>query len=121
MRFDSRSTDAVVQSDLVVNNAGISNVALLRPWHKGRPAAGGAAAMLAFAAGLLVAALGAWAADESARPRADRRASRHGHCPRPADCGAVRADQSARHQRQRWAVHRPALSPAHRPAARDLV
>jgi hypothetical protein len=66
MRFDSRSTDAVVQSDLVVNNAGISNVALLRPWHKGRPAAGRAAAMLAFAAGLLVAALGA-GANEPAR------------------------------------------------------
>jgi hypothetical protein len=67
MRFDSRSTDAVVQSDLVVNNAGISNVAPLRPWHRGRPAAGRAAAMLAFAAGLLVAALGAGAA-EPARP-----------------------------------------------------
>jgi hypothetical protein len=37
-----------------------------------------AAAMLAFAAGLLVAALGAWAADEPARPRlTDERAGTH--------------------------------------------
>ena len=63
MKFDSRAADAVVQFDLVVNNAGMSNVAPLRPWHKGRPAAGRAAAMLAFAAGLLVAALGAGAGE----------------------------------------------------------
>ena len=68
MRFVSRSADAVVQSDLVVNNAGISNVAPLKSWHKHhRPTAAHAAAMLAFAAGLLVAALGAGAA-EPARP-----------------------------------------------------
>jgi hypothetical protein len=73
MRFDCRSADAVVQFDLVVNNAGMSNVAPLRPWHKGRPAAGRAAAMLAFAAGLLVAALGAGAAEPArAQPTAER-------------------------------------------------
>jgi hypothetical protein len=69
MKFDSRSADAFGQVDIVVDNAGIPNVAPLTAWHKDRPAAGRAAAMLAFAAGLLVAALGARAADEPARPR----------------------------------------------------
>ena len=69
MKFDSRSADAFGQVDIVVNNAGIPNVAPLTAWHKDRPAAGRAAAMLAFAAGLLVAALGARAADEPARPQ----------------------------------------------------
>jgi hypothetical protein len=56
--------------DLAVKNACIPNVAPLSSWHKRhRPAAARAAAMLAFAAGLLVAALGAWAADQPARPR----------------------------------------------------
>ncbi len=62
MKFYSRSADAFGQ----VDNAGIQRVA---PWHKSRPAAGRAAAMLAFAAGLLVAVLGARAADEPARPQ----------------------------------------------------
>jgi NAD(P)-dependent dehydrogenase (short-subunit alcohol dehydrogenase family) len=69
MKFDSRSADAFGQVDIVVNNAGIPNVAPLTAWHKDRPAAGRAAAMRAFAAGLLVAALGARAADEPARPQ----------------------------------------------------
>ena len=68
MMFDSRSADAVGQVDLVSDNAGIANVAPLTQWHKDRPVAGRAAAMLAFAAGLLVAALGGRAADEPARP-----------------------------------------------------
>jgi hypothetical protein len=64
--FRSRSADAV---DLVVNKTGIRTEARLTPWNKDRPAAGGAVAMLAFAAGLIVAAVGARAADEPARPR----------------------------------------------------
>jgi NAD(P)-dependent dehydrogenase (short-subunit alcohol dehydrogenase family) len=69
MKFDSRSADAFGQVDIVVNNAGIPDVAPLAPWQKDRPAPGRAAAMLAFAAGLLVAALGARAADQPARPQ----------------------------------------------------
>ena len=70
MNFDSLSADPFGHSDLAVKNAGIPNVAPLTSWHKHhRPAAARAAAMLAFAAGLLVAALGAWAADEPARLR----------------------------------------------------
>jgi hypothetical protein len=52
MRFDSLSADPFGHRDLAVKNA-----------------AARAAVMLAFAAGLLVGALGAWAADEPARPR----------------------------------------------------
>ena len=66
MKFDSRSADAFGQIDLVVNQAGISNVAPLAPRRKDRAAAGRKAAMLAFAAGLLAAALGA-GTDEPAR------------------------------------------------------
>ena len=69
MKFNSDSAGAFGQVDIVVDNAGVPNLAPLTPWHKDRPAAGRAAAMLAFAAGLLVAALGARAADEPARPR----------------------------------------------------
>ena len=68
MRFDSLSADAVGQVDFVANKAGIANGAQLTPWRKNRAAVSRAAAMLAFALGLLVAALGA-AADEPARPR----------------------------------------------------
>jgi hypothetical protein len=65
MKFDSRSADAFV------NNAGLPNVKSLTPWHKDRRAsAGHTAAMLAFAAGFLVAAVGAWAADAPVRPQA---------------------------------------------------
>ena len=70
MKSDTLSTDAVEQVDFVVSNAGIPNLAPLTSRHKHHhPAAARAGAMLAFAAGLLVAALGAWAADEPARPR----------------------------------------------------
>ena len=68
MKFDRRSR-AFGQVDIVVNNAGVPHVAPLSPRQKDRAAAGRAAAMLAFAAGLLVAALGARAADEPARPQ----------------------------------------------------
>jgi hypothetical protein len=67
MKSDSRS--ALGRVDIVVSNAGVRRAAPLTPWQKDRPAAGRAAAMLAFAAGLLVAALGSPAADEPARPQ----------------------------------------------------
>jgi hypothetical protein len=73
MNFDSLSADPFGRTDLAVKN-GISNVAPLTSWHKRRrPAAARAAATLAFAAGLLVAALGA-GAHEPARvqPTAER-------------------------------------------------
>jgi hypothetical protein len=69
MKFESRSADAFWRVDIAVNNAGIRNLAPLTAWQKDRSTAGRAVAMLAFAAGLLV-ALGARAADEPARPRA---------------------------------------------------
>ena len=70
MNFDSLSADPFGQVDFVVKNAGIPNVRPLTSRHKQhRPAAARAAAMLAFVAGLLITALGAWAADEPARPR----------------------------------------------------
>ena len=69
MKFDSRSADAVRQVDLVVNKPGIPKVPLLSPRLKHRLVGVGAAAMLAFAVGLLVAVFGAWAADEPARPQ----------------------------------------------------
>jgi hypothetical protein len=72
MRFDSLSADPFGHADLAVRNTGIPNVARLTSWRKHhRPAAARAAAMLAFAAGLLVAVVGAWVADEPARPRTD--------------------------------------------------
>jgi hypothetical protein len=67
MRFDSLSADAVGQVDFVVYKAGNPNVAPLAPWRKDPAAVRRAAAMLAFAPGLLVAALGA-GANEPARP-----------------------------------------------------
>ena len=72
MKSDSRSADAVGQVDFVVSKAGIPNVAALTPWRE-RTAVSRAAAMMAFAAGLLVGALGA-GADEPARaqPTAER-------------------------------------------------
>lgn len=70
MNSGSLSADPFGHTDPAVKNAGIPNVAPLTSWQKHHhPAAARAAAMLAFAAGLLVAALGAWAADEPARPR----------------------------------------------------
>jgi hypothetical protein len=78
MNFEGRPADAFGQVGLVVDNVGIPNVAPFTPRREGGPAAGRAAAMLSFVAGLLVAALGAWAADEPARPRpTDERAGTH--------------------------------------------
>ncbi len=67
MKFDRRS--AVGLFDIVVSNAGVQHAAPLAPWHKDRPAAGGAAAVLAFAAGLLVATIGTASPDEPAQPQ----------------------------------------------------
>jgi hypothetical protein len=69
MKFDRRSAGVFGWVDHVVGGADMQHMASLRPWHKDRPAAGRAAAILAFAAGFRVAALGAPAADEPARPR----------------------------------------------------
>jgi hypothetical protein len=69
VKFDTRSADAFGQVEVVVDNAGIPNVVPLTAWQKDRSTAGRAVAMLAFAAALLVAALGARAGDEAARPR----------------------------------------------------
>ena len=69
MKFDSCSAGPFGQVDLVVNKPGIPKVTLLSPRLKHRLVACGAAALLAFAVGLLVAVFGALAADESARPR----------------------------------------------------
>jgi len=69
MKFDSCSADAFRQVDLFLNKPGIPKGALLSPRLKHRLVAGGAAALLAFAVGLLVAVFAAWAADEPARPR----------------------------------------------------
>jgi hypothetical protein len=72
MKFDRRSAFGLV--DIVVSYAGVQRAAPLAPRQKDRAAAGLGAAMLAFAAGLLVAAIGAPAAGEPARPQptADR-------------------------------------------------
>ena len=74
MKFDSRFADAVRHVDLVVNKPGIPKMALLSPRLKHHLVAGGAAALLAFAVGLLVAVFGARAGDEVARsqPTAER-------------------------------------------------
>jgi hypothetical protein len=69
MRFDRLSADAVRQVDFVVNKPRIPNVAPLTPRRKHRTAVSRAAAMLVFAAGLLVTSLGA-GADEPARAQA---------------------------------------------------
>jgi hypothetical protein len=85
MKFDSRFADALGQVDLVVNKPGIPKMVRLSPRLKHRLVAGGAAALLAFAVGLLVAAFGAWAADEPARPRATaERAGTHSIRGQPA-------------------------------------
>jgi hypothetical protein len=69
MNCDSLSADPFGHTDLAVKNMGIPNVAPLTSWHKHHPpTAARAPAVLAFAAGLLVAALGA-SADAPARPR----------------------------------------------------
>ena len=67
MKFDRRSTFGLV--DIVVSNAGVQRAAPLAPPQKDRAGAGRGAAMLAFATGLLVAAIGAPAAGEPARPQ----------------------------------------------------
>jgi len=121
MKFNSDSAGAFGQVDIVVDNAGFPNLAPLTPWHKDRPAAGRAAAMLAFAAGFLVAALGARAADQAARPHPSAERAGTDQRPRAADREAVRAAQSARCQRQRGERHRQALSRVDRSAAGDLV
>jgi hypothetical protein len=69
------AADALRQVDLGIGNAGIPEVASLTARHKVcHRTAGRAAAMLAFAAGLLVAAIGAGAGDGPARlqPTAER-------------------------------------------------
>jgi hypothetical protein len=68
MKFDSRFADTVMQVDLVVNRPGIPNVAPLSPRLKHRLVGVGAAAVLTFAVGLLVAIFGA-RADEPAKPQ----------------------------------------------------
>ena len=70
MKFDSRFADALGQGDHVIDKPGIPKIARLSPRLKHRLVAGGAAALLAFAVGLLVAVFGARAADEPARPQA---------------------------------------------------
>jgi hypothetical protein len=78
MKFDSGSADTFGQVDLVVNKPGIPKVALLSPRLKHRLVACGAAALLAFAVGLLVAVFGARAADAPAQPGpTDERAGTH--------------------------------------------
>ena len=67
MKLD-RSAHAFGQVASGVSNAGVPTVASPTPWHKQHGATGRAVAMLAFATGLLVVALGA-VADEPARPR----------------------------------------------------
>ena len=119
MKFDSRSADAVRHVDFVVNKPGIPNVAPLSPRLKHRLVGVGAAAMLAFAVGLLVAIFGARAADAPAKPQhAAERAATDSARVQPK---AVRAAQSARRQRQPRQVRGRALSPAHRSGAGDLV
>jgi len=70
MKFDSRFADALGQGDHVIDKPGIPKMARLSPRLKHRLVAGGAAALLAFAVGLLVAVFGARAADKPARPQA---------------------------------------------------
>ena len=83
MTLGNRSADALAQVDLTVSNANVPTVTSPMPWDKQRPAAARAAAMLAFAAGLLVAALGA-GADESARPQPTvERGRTDCHCMQP--------------------------------------
>jgi hypothetical protein len=88
MKFDCRFVDAFGQVDFVVNKPGFPKVPLLSPRLKHRLVAGGAAAMLAFAVGLLVAVFGALAADDSVRgqPTAEQFAP-----PNQPDVGASEA------------------------------
>jgi hypothetical protein len=74
MKLDSRFADAVRQVDLPFNKPGIPKLGLLSPRLKHSLVAGAAAAMLAFAVGLLVVVFGARAADEPLRvqPTAER-------------------------------------------------
>jgi len=82
MKLGNRSADALAQVDLTVSNANVPTVTSPMPWDKQRRAAVRAAAMLAFAAGLLV-ALGA-GADESARPQETvERGRTDCHCMQP--------------------------------------
>ena len=83
MKLNSRSADVFKQVDLVVSNPAVATVASPTPWDKQRGAAGRAAAMLAFAAGFLAAALGA-VADEPERlqPTAERGGT-DCHCMQP--------------------------------------
>ena len=83
MTLGNRSADALAQVDLTVSNANVPTVTSPVPSDKQRPAAARSAAMLAFAAGLLVAALGA-GADESARPQPTvERGRTDCHCMQP--------------------------------------
>jgi len=83
MKLGNRSADALAQVDLTVSNANVPTVTSPVPSDKQRPAAARSAAMLAFAAGLLVAALGA-GADESARPQPTvERGRTDCHCMQP--------------------------------------
>jgi hypothetical protein len=72
MKFDRHSVFGL--TDIVVSNAGVQRAARLAPRQKDRAAAGRGAVMLAVAAELLVAAIGAPAAGESAQlqPTAER-------------------------------------------------
>ena len=68
MKFYSRSPNLFGQVDIFVDNVGISNVARFAQRHKGA-ATGRAAAILAFTAGLLIAALAAQAEDAPVQPQ----------------------------------------------------
>ena len=68
MKSDSRSADAFGQVDLVIESADIPHLTPLTTSHNDRPAASRAAAMRAFVAGLLVAAIGARPADKPTDP-----------------------------------------------------
>jgi hypothetical protein len=87
MNLDSRSTDAVRQVNLVFNKPGIPKLGLIPLRLKHRLIASAAAAMLAFAVGLLVAVFGARASDEPTRPQPTAE---------PAGAGSVRRQPTAR-------------------------
>src|SRR5262245_60127604 len=87
MILDSRSTDAVRQANLVFNKPGIQNATPLSTGLKHRLIAGAAAAMLAFAVGLLVAVFGSLAADPPTRPQTTVE---------PAGASSVRRQPTAR-------------------------
>jgi hypothetical protein len=119
MNFDSLSADPFGRTDLAVKN-GISNVAPLTSWHKHRrPAAARAAATLAFAAGLLAAALGAGRTSQrgSNRPPSEpaRTASASSRLRSSSLCPISPTSAPATRARGRT------LSPAHRSTAGNLV